>query len=196
VLALAFAGDPDHAGEWRRRIRYGDQPPAYEHRRHFMELQWLPGNVADGLLIDTTARYGSTFRQQREITPAVWDRWGGRRAFALTDEQRPMGTIALDVLTLDDAIAAADRLPDGALVLTVRTNGNPPMWTTHLGFVVRNAPGDPPRMRNATRRNGMQVKDDDLVRYLNHIRAYGRWPVAGVAIFEPVEQQPRRLVGG
>lgn len=190
VLALALSGDPSHSAEVRQRLRYGDAPVDYAHRRHFMELQWLPGNVADGFLVDTTARYAPTVRQEREVTLGTWTSWRRRRLFALSDEQLPVGTMALDVIPLDAAIAIADDIAPGSLVLTVRTDRNGvPIWTTHLGFVVE---GERAQMRNASRRTAMRVLDEGLAWYLEHLKGYGNWPVAGISVFEPVEQGPRR----
>ena len=29
----------------------------------------------------------------------------------------------------------------------------------------------------------MRVVDEDLVKYLHHVKSYGKWPVVGVSIF-------------
>lgn len=192
VLALAIAGDPSHSAEVRNRLRYGAGPVDYEHRRHFMELQWLPGNVADGFLEDTTTRYGATVHMDREVTAATWTAWRKRERFVLTDEQLPVGTIALDVLGLDEAERVASTIPTGALILTVRADRGQPIWITHTGIAVPGANGAV-LMRNASRRSQMSVIDEDLVRYVRHLRTYVNWPAAGIAIFEPIEQTPRRL---
>lgn len=190
VMALAYAGDPVHAAEIRKRIRYGDGPVEYAHRRHMMELQWIPGNVADGFLVDTTKSYGETVRQERDITVDSWSRWRRRKLFALTDEQLPVGKMALDVLPLEAAIAAAESIEPGSLVLTVRAEMGVPLWTTHIGFVV---PGEGEvRMRNASRRSAMRVLDERLGWYLKHLQSYTRRPVSGIVVLEPVEQAPRR----
>jgi hypothetical protein len=107
VLALSWAGDPVHAAEVRLRLRYGDHPATYANRRHFMELQWLPGNVADGWLVDTTQRYGTTVRQERQVTSAMWTAWRRRGLFGLSDAELPLGTMRLDVLPLDVALASS-----------------------------------------------------------------------------------------
>jgi hypothetical protein len=190
VLALAYSGDPVHSAAVRNRIRYGDGPADYLHRRHLMELQWIPGNVADGFLVETTSRYGATTRLEKDVTVETWAKWRRRKLFQLADEQLPVGHMALDVLPLDAALAAVDALPEGALVLTVRGEMGIPMWTTHIGFVVRK--DGVTKMRNASRRSAMRVLDENLVWYLEHLKSYDRRPVAGIAVLEPVEQDPRR----
>jgi hypothetical protein len=191
TLALALAGDPDHASAIRNSLRYGDSVPSYETRHHFMELQWIPAAIHNGWLVDTTARYGHTVRQETDVTTTTWKHWRKRSMFKLGDDQLPTGKISMDVLPLDDAIAAIDRFPVGALVLTVRSARGVPIWTTHIGFVV---PGREPMMRNASRRTAMRVVDEKLGWYFEHLKSYEHWTVSGIAVLEPVEQDPRLAI--
>jgi hypothetical protein len=154
-----------------------------------MELQWLPGNVADGWLVDTTSSYGPTILQEQEVTPDVWQGWRRRRLFDLRDEELPVGTMRLNVLPLERALEIVQQIEPGSVVLTVRVNRpGVPLWTTHLGFVVD---GPQKQIRNASRRSAMRVLDEDLAWYLQHLESYGNWPVAGIAVFEPVDFGPR-----
>ena len=192
VLSLALSGEPTHAAPMRLGFRYGAAEPAYPNRRHFMELQWLPGNIADGRLIDTTTEYGETTRFERAVTDATWKAWGRRSLFALTDAQLPTGTMALDVLSLDAALAVVDRIRPGSIVATVREDRSwVPIWITHVGFALPGEHG--PVLRHATRMpSSLRVRDHGLAWYLEHVKTYKNWKVAGIAIFEPVEQGPRR----
>lgn len=190
VLALSLAGEPGGVAAIRKQLRYGGAPVAYENRRHFMELQWIPSNVRDGWLRDTTKDYGETVRVERQVTADMWKRWRRRQLFALTDAQLPTGTMSLEVLPLEAAIAAVDRIRPGSIVLTVRADRAwSPIWTTHIGITV---PADRPTMRNASRRSALRVLDESLAWYLNHLTSYTKWPVAGIAVFEPQEPGPRR----
>lgn len=195
VLALAFAGDPAHSGEWRNRVRYGDQAPSYGARRHFMELQWLPGAVADGLLVETTGQFEGAVDVTQEVSPGTWKAWKRRSLFALTDDQLPTGTMAMKVLPLELADAIVGQIKPGSLVLSVREARSwIPIWTTHLGFAVG---GDTPMVRHASRmKRTMRVYDHSLAWYLRSLRdeKYALWKYVGISIFEPVEQGPRRIV--
>lgn len=188
VLALSLAPDPAFAADVRNSLRYGDSPRDYAHRHHFMELQWLPENVRQGWIRDTTKEYGAVTHLEREVTPTTWSSWNKRSLFKLTDAELPMGLMQLDVLPLDVALKAVDAIRPGSILLTVRSDRGRPLWTTHLGFVVSGSVH-----RNASRRSAMRVVDEDLAGYLQHLRTYGNWPVAGVAVFEPIES-PSRLV--
>ncbi len=189
VLALALAGDPAHAGPIRAALRYDDAEIDYVHRRHFMELQWVPAVVRDGWVRDTTAEYGEVVHMEKPVDASTWAGWGPRSRFQHTDEQLPVGIMALDVLPLETAIEAADRIRPGSIILTVREDRpGVPIWTTHVGFVVHTDEGV--RLRHATKLGSGGTKEHSLRWYLEHIRTY-KWKVAGITILEPVELGPR-----
>lgn len=193
VLALALAGDPRHASPVRLGLRYGQDDPTYVHRHHFMELQWVPEAIQNGWLRDTTAEYGTPVAMHRDVDAATWETWRARGRFAHRDDELPVGAMDLQVLSLDDALAAVDRIRPGTLVLTVRVDRPwKPIWTSHVGFVMPHSEGKPPQVRHATRMADKVVRDHGLAWYLEHLKTYRNWPVAGVALLEPIEQGPRR----
>ena len=104
VLALALSADPADAGRVRAAIRYGAGPIDYAHRRHFTELQWLPGNIADGWLVETTADYGAVQSLSATVDAATWASWKDRSKFAIPDALMPVGQMRLDILPMDAAI--------------------------------------------------------------------------------------------
>ena len=194
VLALSLAGDPAHAGAIRTSLRYGGRPATYARRRHFMELQWIPGIIAAGWMRDTTAEYGPVKRMEREVTEKTWSTWSARPRFAHRDDELPLGTMRLDVLDLDAAEAAAERIRPGTIVLTVRIDRPwKPIWISHVGFMI---PAEEPTVRHATRMAEKQVRDHGFVWYINKLRTYTKWPAAGIALLEPIEQGPRRVASG
>jgi len=180
-----------HAADVRMALRY-EGAPSYETRRHFMELQWLPDAVANGWLRETTAEYGPVTTFRRDVTPGLWAAWGRRGLFALTNDQLPMGEMHIDVLSLADAAIAAPTIRPGSIVLTVRED-RPwiPLWITHLGIVLEGETG--PRIRDASRiKSSMRTRDHDLGKYVAYLGTYVNWKAAGIAVFEPVEDAPRR----
>jgi hypothetical protein len=191
VLALSFAGDPAHSAWIRSSLRYGDAEPNYASRRHFMELQWIPGNLEAGWLRDVGAEYGETTRFEREVTMGLWRAWSKRDTFAHTDDQLPVGVMSLNVLSLEEALRVVDEIRPGSIVMTVRED-RPwiPLWITHLGFVV---PGEgEPMIRHASRmKSSMRVRDHKLRWYLEQLQEYKHWKAAGISIYEPVEYGPR-----
>ena len=190
VLALSLAGDPVHATWIRQSLRYGESPPTYANRHHFMELQWIPQNLAARWLRDTTDEYGQTIVYSREVTLAHWRNWGRRTRFAHTDEQLPVGEMTLKVLPLDQAREIADQIRPGSLIFTVRED-RPwiPMWITHVGLTI---PADEPTIRHASHmKSSLRVRDHSLKWYLDHLATYVNWRTAGITIMEPIEPGPR-----
>jgi len=190
VLALALSGDPVHAAQTRNALRYGDAAPTYATRRHFMELQWIPENVAAGWMVDATDRYGPTQTFTNQITASTWANWGRRTLFALDDDQLPVGEMRLEVLPLEQALEAVDQIAPGSIVLTVREH-RPwvPLWVTHLGFTV---PAERTTLRHASRMSSSRrVRDHSLEWYLEHLKTYENWKAAGISILEPREAGPR-----
>ncbi|HMV66679.1 MAG TPA: DUF1460 domain-containing protein, partial [Myxococcota bacterium] len=186
ILSLSLALDPVDAGRIRASLRYGDAAPSYATRRHFTELQWLPGIIADGWVVDATARYGVTRALRAEVTAATWRSWPDRSRFPLPDEALPTGTMALDILPVDAAIEAAPRLAPGSVILLVREpKPGIPIWTTHMGVLVSGG-----ALRHASLTHH-EVRDQPLADYLRAARRWS-WPVAGIAVLEPQEQAPRR----
>lgn len=191
VLALAMAGDPSHAAEVRNALRYEAGPRDYVHRRHFMELQWIPGTIRDGWLRDTTREYGEVVVLEKEVTAATWKAWAPRKKFAHTDAELPVGTMRLEVLPLDEAAKAAATIRPGSILLTVRKDrSGVPIWITHVSLVVADADGKTV-MRHATKIGAGGTRDHGVAWYVEHLRTYDNWPVLGIALLEPIEQGPR-----
>lgn len=186
ALGLALASDPLGAPAIRDALRYRGVP-SYATRRHFMEAQWVPDAVRNGLLVDITAQVGRARVVHKEVTGDTWRRWRRRGLFRLPDAQLPVGGWSLTYLDLAEAEAAVPRIPPGAVLLTIR---QPREWSpiaiTHISLVL---PGG--RMRHATRMGSRKVRDDRLDWYVRHLREYVNWPVLGVGVLLPREQGPR-----
>jgi hypothetical protein len=190
VLALSLAGDPADAARIRNHLRYGDGPRDYVHRRHFMELQWIPENIAAGWLIDTTGDYGPALHLERTVTAETWTGWASRAQFAHRDDELPVGTMRLSVLPLTTAIEVHRDIRPGSIILTVREDRSwKPIWVSHVGFLI---PGnDHPTLRHATKMGRGGSRDHTLTWYLNHLTTYENWKVVGISILEPVDFGPR-----
>ncbi|MBX2798450.1 MAG: DUF1460 domain-containing protein [Myxococcales bacterium] len=194
VLALSLAGDPAHAAQIRRDLRYGSGNPVdYVHRRHFMELQWIPGVVSDGWMRVSSGDYGPITVLEKEVTPDTWKWWRSRKKFAHTDEELPVGTMRLEVLDLPTAKSVADRIRPGSVILTVRSDrSGVPIWVTHVSLLVTNGEGKNV-MRHSTKIGKGGTRDHDLSWYLDHLDSYVNWKVQGIAVMEPIEAGPRRV---
>ena len=194
VLALGLPYDPLDAPQVRQTLRYGpDAGMTYENRNHFMLQQWIPNNIANGVLKDITGELGTPVVMDKTVTTRTWTNWKRRSGFHLTDEQFPTGSYSLSVLPLDQALEAVPRIPPGALILTVRDNRSyVPIVVTHIGFVIPSDDPDRPLMRHATKMGAEpRVRDDFLDWYVEHLANYRYWKVAGIVVLMPQEIEPR-----
>ncbi|MFZ5476586.1 MAG: N-acetylmuramoyl-L-alanine amidase-like domain-containing protein [Myxococcota bacterium] len=190
VLALAIAPDPLYAPAIRDALRYRGAA-SYETRRHFMEAQWIPDAIANGLLVDVTDRVGRARTITKEVTPDTWRHWRRRALFKLPDALLPLGAWSLRFLDLAEAAEAAARIPPGAVIVTLRRDKGAPIVTTHISMVVPGSGTERVWMRHATRMGTRKVRDDRLPWYATHLRDYVNWPALGVTVLMPREQGPR-----
>ncbi len=197
VLGLVLSGDPLYTPTIRDALRYRDATDrpdwrrSYVQRRHFMEAQWLPDAVRNGLLLDITPQIGDAQTLSHEVTPVTWKSWRHTRFFHLPVPAYPIGTWSMSYLDLPAAIAAVPDIPPGALVLTLRQARTwSPIVITHVSLVVQDETGKV-RMRHATRMGARKVRDDDLGWYVKHLSDYVNWPALGIAVYLPREQGPR-----
>ena len=191
VLALALAPDPIGAPAIRNALRYRNGVPTYENRHHFMLAQWIPANIEAGFFEDITHTLGETHRIEKSVTPAVWKNWAGTHGFSIAIEDLPVGRYGLNVLSLDEAEAAIDRFPPGAIIFTVRRPKDwKPIVISHVGFVLPPQEGVPTMMRHSTKMSGGSVRDHLLSWYIDHLRWYKR-PVEGISVLMPIDHGPR-----
>ena len=195
VLALAMAADALQVPQTRHALRYLGEDHSYQGRKHFMELQWIPDNIATGWLVDVTASLGPTVSLSREINPDDWARWTGRSSIKLTDEQLPTGTMQLEVLPIAKALTSFERIEPGSVVFSVHQDRvDKPIWISHVGFAVENASGGL-SLRHASTKRGGKVHDLSFSAHLaNLANAYEHWPMLGIVVLQPQEQGPRRAL--
>lgn len=190
VLSLALADDTTAVDTLRKNFRYQSNIITYEERNHFMELQWIPSAINQGYLEDITTTLGETVLTTVEVTAETWGKWRKRHLFKLTEPARPVGTFSLDVLPISDALLALDQFPSGSIVLSVHVpKPNTPTLVSHLGFVV---PGSQPTLRHASSLGSKKVRDTRLQTHLRRLQtAYKVWPMLGVVVLMPKEQNKR-----
>lgn len=189
-LALARAPDEAQVLPTLSGLRYAGAP-AWEHRHHLMEAQWLPAQVAGGVLKDVTRQWGgaATRREIKTLTAATW-REASARALALDETAQPRGEFGLELIPVANAAAALARAPEGLVVVVARAD-RPRLVTrvSHVAILVQGPRG--PALRHASRTFG-RVVDEPLSRYLARNLAWGTWTIEGLALFEPLEPRSPR----
>ena len=195
ALAFALGGSEPRALDLLRQLRYQNGLVSYETRNHFTELDWLPNNIAAGLLRDITAEVaGSRVRSEgKVISKRNWYRartladlrgfdWESPAARADRLERlRALGDkiddqmVYLDYVPLADLPRLLARIPDGTVVSVVREDrADKPTLVTHQLLIL-----DGPRgkiIRHAAQ--GKQVMDVDAAQYIAGLNG-APWPVLG-----------------
>lgn len=183
-LALSLGGSEPEVEAWLERIRYSG-PPSYVTRNHLMEAQWLPHVLRRGLLADVTRRYGGrdVARVEKRLTAETWQSRSSQ-ALQLPRAHQPRGTWALNVIPLAHVMERARAIPSGTILVVVREDlPLKPTRITHLGFVVQRRGRT--YLRHAARNGYGRVVDEDLASFLARNGRYTKWPVTGVALYEP-----------
>lgn len=182
-LALGLAPDEASLLPTLSAIRY-QGPPAWNHRLHVMESQWLPHQLRTGLLADVTRRYGgaATRRVVKVITEAAWQAPLGR-SLQLPPEDRTVGRYELDIIPAAAAVRALAAAPSGLVVVVVRAD-DPSMVTriTHTALLLHTPQG--PVLRHASSLQG-KVVDEPLAAFLAGRLRHGQRTVEGLAVYEP-----------
>lgn len=180
-MALAVTPDESRVIETLNHIRY-EGSPSYEGRLHVMEAQWLPVNLARGLLEDVTRLYGQDVvkRVSKRITKETWAEKGGL-SLGLSEAGQATGEFFLDIVPSERAPAVLATAPEGLIVVVVRAD-RPRLVTrvTHVAVLVQKPSG--PFLRHASR-SFKKVVDEPVEKYLKRNLEFGAWTVEGVALY-------------
>ena len=189
VIALGLSSSVEDVLHVLDSVRYRSRPD-YAGRNHLMEAEWLPSNVAKGLVRDVTADLaGDAARPAwKVIGPEAWASTTAR-ALALPASARPTGRFPLTLLPVDQVASHAARWPSGTLLLVVREDAP---WritrVSHLGFVVQR--DGKTYLRHATRGWKDGVVDEELSHLLARHARY-KWKIEGVSLWEVRDPRPR-----
>lgn len=186
ALALSRCGeDPETLMD---AIRYVDHTVAFDHRRHLVTTQWVPGLVADGWVRDVSQTLfpESVKRTVFWLSPERWDARVIARDLELPRSALPFGRhevayVPLEVLQEPQARA---RIPAGAILNVVRVDWpKAPDLVTHQVLVVHKRGALWVRHASPHRK---RVLDEPLADFVAAVarRPY-KWPVAGLQILEP-----------
>jgi hypothetical protein len=189
-------------------LRYRNAQVDFAARNHFPDADWIPNNVARGVLVELNAEVAGahTLAQARTlITRRAWllnlahnpaqarnsylrsspDAQAALRAMAAaaTDEEAVIRYVPKDALR-DPAVLV--RIPSGAIVFIVRPHSNPDQGRTgslqnisHLGFAIRQA--ERLLFRHASSSRAYAVVDEPLAEYLRRLSRSRSF--AGIAVY-------------
>jgi hypothetical protein len=189
TLAISFASEPKQVEPILIDLRYAKEV-AFDDRNHLMEAQWLPHNLAKGLVRDVTRQYGgdSTEVVNKTLTSTTWASRSSR-ALGLSPNREPLGTFDLPIIPLERVRAVAKRIPSGTILAVVREDrAYKPTRISHVGFVLHR--GQRTYLRHATLRPA-KVVDEEFNSFLLRNSKYEKWKVVGVSLYEAVPPRPR-----
>jgi hypothetical protein len=166
-------------------VRYAVTPPAFNHRNHFVEAQWVPNNLSKGYLRGISREVAGDAAQtlSMQLSPAIWRTSKHPDGLALEAKDVPSGTFSLDFVPLAFARKFSDRIPTGTLLMVVRRD-QPKVVTrvTHVGFVLEI--NGRRVLRHASLAPYGRVVDEPLDKFFARNARYDKRPVDGFALFE------------
>jgi hypothetical protein len=186
VLALTRAESGDKVCDTLQQIRYRGDQISYAERNHFVEAAWLPNNVKKGYLKEITREVAGAdvLESKRTFTLEDWKHRSDAKEIVLPDALAPVGEFDLNILPLDKVVAHQDQLPNGAVMIMVRSWG--PLTSNrigHLGLIVRK--GDAVFVRHASSLKH-EVIDVPIADFVENCKAMGKkWPVVGLSFAAP-----------
>ena len=191
VLAMANAKSLERARTVLDDIRYAGDPPrvSFATRNHFTEAQWLPSNLGKGYLREETR----TIEERAPSTSLVlrraqWEKVPGLKR--LSPAKIPQGEFPIRYLTLEQAKKRGASIEPGSVLLVIRQQDpKRVVRVSHMGFVVRKE--GRLYVRHASTSEEHRVIDLELGQFVDRLREYKKWPVQGVALFEPLDAQAR-----
>ena len=187
VLALARARTARDLVPHLDDVRYLGSP-AYAHRNHFFESQWVPTNVRKGTVRDATFAIAGrdAVAHVKVITRERWDQRTVGEKINLPEDRVPIGRFPLSYLPLKRVVARAKDIPSGTLFAVVRTDKpSTPTLVSHVGFVVQKGDGST-ALRHAGKEFFNGVADEPVAHFVERNASYQKWPVLGLWLLEPV----------
>lgn len=190
-IALALARDLEDARRLLDDVRYAEDTPSFEARRHLVTSQWVPGLVGAGFLEDVTEQIGGRHARafELELTPERWWKRRVARTLELPLERIPRGRFRVPFLPLDEAIRLADSIPPGTVIDIIRQNvPSSPDVVTHQGLVVTH-PGDKTRFVRHASPVAQRVIDEPLVLMMKRYKKPRRWPIVGASFLRILDRR-------
>jgi hypothetical protein len=188
VLALTNARSVAHARRVLDDIRYFKEPISFATRSHFTEAQWLPSLVGKGYLRDEVPafdRHAAT--AELVLERARWSQLPFLQR--LLPAEVPEGRFPVRFLTSAQLKKEAGQVANGTVVLVVRAHDPERILrVSHMGFLVRGPAGTLVRHASST---AHRVVEEPIVDYVGRMDGLKKWPVAGYALYLPLDAKAR-----
>lgn len=190
AIAVAYTDRFADAARLLDGIRY-DGAPAFEHRRHFIVAQWVPGLRDKGVLQDVTRLVGgeATVDRTFDFSAARWKRRRIAKTLKLDEDRLPFGEHAIPIVPIAAMAGRAHRIPPGTIVNVVRIDVPwSPVLVTHQGLVLTPR-GENIRIVRHASPVSKRVIDETLEHMLKRYSKPRKWPIAGLNFQRIVDPQ-------
>jgi hypothetical protein len=151
VIALGRSARPQDFFKRVIQVRYLNGTPTYIARNHFPEMDWIPNNIAAGVLSDVTGAVAEKTQIRTQVVSKTIDRakWIAKQlrdpsvSRAIASERASLDStsprkVSLTYLPRKALVSAVDSVPNGTVINFVRGNSaSRPVLITHQGIVVR-----------------------------------------------------------
>lgn len=160
VMALSLDSDLDAAKRTLQKIRYRDGQIGYATRNHFIELDWVPNNLAAGFIRDITADVAgrSVVKVSKKISKKKWYLRKSAASlegeFAEDEKQQFVSKLrhlgeqfedqraTLPVLPMTALPRLIDNMPSGTIVnLVHKDQGDRDSLVSHQGILIKKSDG-------------------------------------------------------
>jgi len=190
VLALANSNTLNNSISLLQKIRYKNGEIKYNKRNHFMVTQWIPNNKKLGIIEDITKKISNKTKKITK-TLTLKNFKGKFKKFLSLQGDLPLGKHEILYIPLEYFLKNHNKMniPSGTIMLIIRENNNYPIFTSHLGFIIKY--NNELIFRSAvTNRKYKEVRDYKLISYLNFYKNYfakKHWGIIGISLFMPKE---------
>lgn len=189
AIAMARCDDLREVERVLDDVRYAGEP-GFEHRRHLMTSQWIPGLIDAGYVEDITEQVGGDRTKwiDLKMTKRRWERRRVARSLKLEADRVPTGRFRLPYLTVADLKKLLKKIPPGTIINVVRENRLAyPDVITHQGLVIHKpGVGEIPIVRHASPVS-KRVIDETLAHMLMRYTRPRKWPIIGMNILRVVD---------
>jgi len=192
VLALANSNTLDKSISLLQKIRYKNGEIKYNKRNHFTMTQWIPNNESLGIIKNITDKVSKNTKIMiKDITQKSFN--GKFKKFKSLKENLPLGKHSIKYIPIKYFLNNYNNMniPNGTIMLIIRENkNNYPIFTTHLGFIVKNNKNELIFRSAVTNRKYKEVRDYKLISYLRFYTDYfskKNWGIKGISLYLPQE---------
>lgn len=178
LMALSWTRNLGQARSILQKIRYRQGRIGYGSRNHIMMAQWIPHNIANGMLQDISnkATKGKPHFADLLLSDSDFRTKAGRQ-LQLKKNERPRGSFRIGLLPLSEAQRSTKQFPTVSILSTVRRRDkNKPYRISHVGLLLRKEKRLVVHHADARKQ---RVIEEPYASFVARAKRQRSWPVVG-----------------